>query len=139
VPAGNQRELLLQVADRLSAELGPGDGGEAASAADLGSRAGPSGVLSPEDESLAMSMRQCLAKVAAGVAAGRPRRGADDAVRAALDGAELVIRGELVTGNADHLVSLMPSFVFLITLPIVDQDEALELARRAAELVEDAR
>jgi hypothetical protein len=60
----------------------------------------------------------------------------ENAVGAALDGAELVIRGELVRGNADRLADLMPSFVFLVTLPIVDQDEALALSRRAAELVE---
>lgn len=44
------------------------------------------------------------------------------------------MRGELVSGNA----ALMPSFVFLVTLPVVDQDRALELSRRAAQLVEGA-
>jgi hypothetical protein len=32
----------------------------------------------------------------------------------------------------------MPSFVFLVALPVVDQDRALELSARMTELVERA-
>jgi hypothetical protein len=93
-------------------------------------------MLSAEDEGLVATLRQSLANVAAAADPAR-REPRDEAVRAALDGAELVIRGELVSGNAQQLPSLMPSFVFLVTLPIIDQDKALDLARRTAELVED--
>jgi hypothetical protein len=57
-------------------------------------------------------------------------------VGAALDGAESVIRGELLFGNADRLPALMPGFVFLVVLPVVDQDRALELSRRTEELIQ---
>jgi hypothetical protein len=66
-------------------------------------------------------------------AAGATRR----AVIASLAGVELAIRGELVMGNAERLGARMPSFVFLVTLPVLDQDRALELSRRAAELVDE--
>jgi hypothetical protein len=95
------------------------------------------GLLSPEEESLVEAVRQGLAKLAAAVEKDRPQRaGGEGAVGAALDGVEMVMRGELVIGKAERLPDLMPSFVFLVTLPIVDQDEALQLSRRAAELVE---
>ena len=48
------------------------------------------------------------------------------------------MRGELVSGNAAQLPALMPSFVFLVALPVVDQDRALELSRRTERLVEGA-
>ena len=77
-------------------------------------------------------------KVAAALAGeGRQGRG-ESAVDAALDGAEMVIRGELLRGNAAKRLTLMPSFVFLVSLPVVDQDRALELSRRTERLVERA-
>jgi hypothetical protein len=48
----------------------------------------------------------------------------------------MVMRGELVRGNGEKLASLLPDFVFLVTLPMVEQAEALKLSRRAAELLE---
>jgi hypothetical protein len=60
-------------------------------------------------------------------------------VRLALDGAELVMRGELIRGNGTRLGALVPSFVFLVTLPMVEQDEALALSQRAGELLAGAR
>jgi hypothetical protein len=97
------------------------------------------GSLSPEDESLVAAIRRDLAKVAAAAGAERrrsaPQKGEVDA---ALDHAELVMRGELAGGNAEQLPALMPSFVFLVTLPIVKQDEALDLSRRTSELIEGA-
>lgn len=141
MPAGNEREALLRVADQLCAELGyaeheaevPGTrpplGGDGS---------GVSGTLSPEDESLVATIRQSLAKVAAAVSAARRGGAPHSAVSAALDGAELVMRGELASGNAAQLPSLLPSFVFLVTLPVVGQDEALDLSRRTSELIEGA-
>lgn len=138
--AGDQREALLRVADRLCAELGYADSEEEVDGARSplgGSGGGVGEVLSPEDESLVATVRRALAKVA--VAAGAARPEADrSAVSAALDGAELVMRGELARGNATQLRALMPSFVFLVTLPVVEQDEALELSRRTSELIDGA-
>jgi len=47
------------------------------------------------------------------------------------------MRGELLAGDAERIAILMPSFVFLVVLPIVGQDEALALSRRTAQLVEE--
>jgi hypothetical protein len=95
------------------------------------------GVLSPEEEAFVTSIRGCLAKIAA-AATGAGRQEGDNAVSVALDGAELVIRGELARGRSAQLASLVPSFVFLVTLPVLDQDRALELSHRATELIEEA-
>jgi hypothetical protein len=93
------------------------------------------GILSAEDELWVTHLRGGLARIASTLSGGaEPPH--PDAVRAALDGADLVMRGELVNGNDDWLPRLMPSFVFLVVLPIVDQDRALEISRRCAELIE---
>jgi hypothetical protein len=134
VLAGNEREALLAVADQLSIELGYAEGEEVPGAhSPLGGDEGPmAGMLNTEDELLVARVRRALAKVAAAL------DGDGAAVGAALDGAEMVMRGELVSGNAARLPALMPSFVFLVALPAVDQDRALELSRRTARLVEGA-
>jgi hypothetical protein len=141
VSAGNQHEALFRIADQLCAELGHAEGEEdvhRACSPLRGSGGGASGELNPEDESLVATVRRGLAKVAAAAGAARSRGGDQSAVSAALDCAELVMRGELARGNATQLPALMPSFVFLVTLPIVDQNEALNLSRRTAELIDGA-
>lgn len=142
VAAGNEREALLQVAEDLCAALGY-EGGEKEpvdGASALGARDGnsPAGVLSYEDERLVRSVRTSLAKVAAAVDARRSEEAPMRAVGAALDGAEMMMRGELASGNAAQLPALLPSFVFLVALPIVKQDEAIELSRRTRVLIERA-
>ena len=136
--AGNEREALLGVADQLSIELGYAEGEEVAGAhSPLGGEDGAmAGILNSEDELLVAKVRWGLAKVAAALGGGGPDGASGRAVGAALDGAEVVMRGELVMGNASRLPALMPSFVFLVALPVVDQDRALELSRRTSELIE---
>jgi hypothetical protein len=142
VEAGKEREALLRVADRLCAELGCEE-----NEAQLrgihsplrGDGRGLEDILGPEDESLVAAMRGRLAKVATAAGTEKPDGVPEKAVAAALDGAELVIRGELVRGNVERLPDLMPSFVFLVTLPMVEHDGALDLSRRAAELIEGER
>jgi hypothetical protein len=141
VRAGGQREALLRVADQLCAEFGCADGEQEVHGTRLlfsGSGGSVMGALSPQDESLVAAVRRGLAKVAAAAGATRSEDADQSAVSAALDGAELVMRGELARGNATQLPALMPSFVFLITLPIVEQDEALDLSRRTSELIDGA-
>jgi hypothetical protein len=139
VQAGAEREALLRVADRLCAELGY-DGNEevpdAPSPLGAGAAGGQLGPLSPEDESLVAKLRQGLARIAAAVSGAVPGDGPQRSVGGALDGAELVMRGAMASGNAEQLPSLMPSFVFLVALPIVKQDRALELSHRTSELLE---
>jgi hypothetical protein len=137
VLAGTEREALLRVADQLSIELGYSEDGDLPGArSPLGGEEGAmAGILNSEDEALVARMRRGLAMVAAALGGEGSK---ESAVGAALDGAELVMRGELVIGNAAQLPALMPSFVFLVALPVAGQDRALELSRRTARLVEGA-
>jgi hypothetical protein len=102
----------------------------------LGEQSVMAGLFGPEDEWLVRSFREFLARIAATLYDGRedPPLGS---VEAALDGAEMVMRGELASGGAARLPRLLPSFVFLVTLPIVDQDRALALSRRTTQLIEE--
>jgi hypothetical protein len=91
------------------------------------------GNLSAEDEASVRGIRSALATLAVAL---DPRHDPPPAtVRTVLDGAETVIRGELVAGRGDRLPRLLPSLVFLVALPIVQQDRALALSRRTAELI----
>jgi hypothetical protein len=137
---GDEREALRRAADRLCAELGysgaweaPPLGQSLLAQSDLDSMLGR---LDPEDESLVAAIRRGLARMAAALSAGRPASMPKREIAVVLDATELVMRGELAKGNADQLPALMPSFVFLVAMSIVEQDEALELSRRAAQLVE---
>lgn len=138
--AGNEREALLRVADLLCVEFGcPGDGEAPSVGSDLAREDGAmADVLGPEDEQLVASLRRGLTKLALALEGDRAAGSSKGAVAAALDGTEMVMRGELVMGNAEQLPALMPGFVFLVVLPVVDQDRALEISRRAADLVEEA-
>jgi hypothetical protein len=139
VLAGRDRKALLAVADQLSVELGYAEGEELPGAhSALGGGGAMAVILNSEDELLVAGMRHGLAKVAT-VLGGEDSEGTSGrAVGAALDGAEMVIRGELVRGKAEQLPALMPSFVFLVALTVVDQDRALELSRRTSALLEEA-
>lgn len=54
------------------------------------------------------------------------------AARAALGGAEAVLRRELSAGRAARLPRLLPDFVYAVLVPFVGQREALRHARQAA-------
>lgn len=54
------------------------------------------------------------------------------AARAALGGAEAVIRRELAAGSAVRLPQLLPDFVYAVLVPFVGQGEALRQAKLAA-------
>jgi hypothetical protein len=135
VPAGNYGEVLLKVADQLCAELGFAESGPTPGARSvLGVKGVMGGILSPEDEVLSRRVREGLARIATacGFTAEGPH---SQVVLIALDGAEMALRGELVGGNPEQLLQLMPSLVFLVVLPLVDQDRALALSHRTAELI----
>lgn len=138
MPAGNYGELLLQATDRLCAEIGFTETGPVSGTRSvLGVKGVMGGILSPGDEALARRMRESLARVAA--ALGYDGEGdCARVVAVTLDGAEMAVRGELVSGNADQLPNLLPSLVFLVALPLVEQDRALELSQRTADLVATA-
>jgi hypothetical protein len=127
---------LLRVVVKLCAELSPPGQGEIPTVPpELGEGGAMAGILSAEDELWVTRLRGGLARIATALSGGAELTDSI-AVRAALDGADLVMRGELINGNEDWLPQLMPSFVFLVALPIVDQDRALAVSRRCAELIE---
>ena len=64
------------------------------------------GILNSEDELLVAGMRRALARVAAALDDTSSEDASGSAVGAALDGAEMVMRGELVSGNAGRLPAL---------------------------------
>jgi hypothetical protein len=140
VTAGEEREALAEIADRLCAETGYAIGDE------LPDHARPrrdeeraplfADLLAPEQEGLILTARRSLARLAAALGARHPKAVTERTYRALLDGSELVMRNELAAGN--RVLGLMPSFVFLIAIPMLTQDEALELSRRTAVLLEEA-
>lgn len=140
--AGYELEALRRIADRLCVELGYGDAetelprtpsllpGDGDALLEL---------LSPEQQSLVATVRRGLAKLAAAVSEDRSGGAVPErAIAVALDGAELVMRGQIVGGRADELPALIPSFVFLVTLPLVDHEQALELSQRTSKLIDGA-
>jgi hypothetical protein len=131
--------VLLRVADRLRREVGdpaaeetPGEGlirgeGNLQAAA-----------LEPEDELLVAKVRRELARIACALTGDNGTEAQRPLLVAALDGAEMTMRGELMRGHHERLPALLPGFVFLVALPIVDRNEAYELSRRTLELVDEA-
>jgi hypothetical protein len=142
VSAPKELGAPLRALERLCAELGYESGEEEVGASDssalVGGRSSILGSLSAEDEALVEAIRQGLARLAAAI--GGEGRGEERAsgVRVVLDGTELMVRSELIRGQAKQLRGLLPGFVFLVALSIVEQDEALELSRRTSELIEGA-
>lgn len=61
------------------------------------------------------------------------------AARAALGGAEAVVRRELAAGRSSRLPELLPDFVYAATVPFLGQEEALRLARRGRQLLDRHR
>ena len=55
--------------------------------------------------------------------------------RAALAGAEALIVGQILAGNAERLRELLPDVVYITTVPYLGQDEALRQSREAEKLL----
>lgn len=137
--AGEERETLGALADRLCAEFGfpPAHEGDGGTGSALTETSVPMFAERPsvEDERLVATARRTLVRIAAALETRHPRAVSDTAYRALFDGAEFVMRTELAAGNS--ISALMPSLVFLISLPMVNHDEALELSRRSTALLEE--
>ena len=56
--------------------------------------------------------------------------------RSALSGAESLIVGQILAGNAERLRELLPDIVYITTIPYLGQDEALRQAREAEKLAD---
>lgn len=123
------------IADRLCAQLGFADSGLAA-AAPFGDSCSAVGALRPREEWLVLRVRRCLEDLVAAAERSGSSHPAG-AARAALDGVETVMRGELLNGGIDRVAAQLPSFVFLVTLPILGQDDALALSGDTSQLVDE--
>ena len=55
--------------------------------------------------------------------------------RAALSGAESLIAGQILAGNAARLRELLPDVVYITTVPYLGQEEALRQSREAEQLL----
>ena len=133
--AGAYGEAVLRAVDRLRASLPYADPGAIVDAgASLTKGTLPMGLLGAEEEHLVSDLRDGLAEIAmafSAQSAGPELR----AVEFALDSAEMVMRGTFLSDHEAELPRLLPSLVFLITLPVADQDRALELSRQASRLI----
>jgi hypothetical protein len=124
--------------EELSAGLGSSEGLSAQSRRWAAAATGSPGHLDARDEELIARLRAALARLAGAARAGEDgRRDSERAVIAALDGAELVMRGEILLGNGERISDLVPSFAFLATLPMTGKQRALAISRQVEELLED--
>jgi AcrR family transcriptional regulator len=57
--------------------------------------------------------------------------------RAAIGGAELLIRRELIAGRAEDLPKLLPDIIYGTVVPFLDQQEALRYRELARELIKE--
>lgn len=58
--------------------------------------------------------------------------------RAALGGAEAVVRREIALGTTADLARLLPDFIYAASVPFLGQQEALRLARQGSAILRDA-
>lgn len=89
-----------------------------------------------EDQVLLAGFRGGLARLADAVR--RQPGEASEAVRAVLDGAQLTVRTEILTGRGEDVPDLLASFCYLLVLQVRDEPEAGRVAKRAAQLVGEA-
>jgi AcrR family transcriptional regulator len=59
------------------------------------------------------------------------------ATRAAVGGAELLIRRELIAGRAERLPELLPDIIYGTVVPFLDQQEALRYMELAKEMIKE--
>jgi hypothetical protein len=137
VGAGGQSEPLIAAMEKLCAELGADDPGPPEST--LADRRLAGSDLNTEDELLVRRLRTYLARIAAALGRGELDFSHPLIPQMVLDGAEMMMRGEIIKGNRERLAQMMPDFVFLVAMPGVDQDRALELSRRTSDLIQAAR
>lgn len=135
--ARDRRETLLAALVNLYVEDGGDEpDGEWDAVACEPPRAAFAGLLSEEEERAVAAITRALTQITAAVArrttAPPPP---PSAITGALCGAELVMRSEIISGNPERVTELLPSFAYLATLPYLQHAKALQLSRRAGELL----
>lgn|GEM_PF-2439787 len=138
--AGDEQAALAEIGVRLCAEFGyalvedvldePPSPDDEARTSLFGN------FLGPEDERLVAAARHSLVRIATALRARNSTGAPETAVAALLDGAELMMRSELAIGNPPS--AMMASLVYLVAMPMVEQEEALALSSRTSSLLEEA-
>jgi hypothetical protein len=137
--AGDEGTVWAGIVDRLCAEFGYDGAIEELPPSYLGRPYGSlfGDLLSPEEEELIAEARRTLARVAVAVGTEDHEGAPEKTICLLLDGAEWVMRGELARGNP--LSAALPSFIYLVAVSALKQDEALALSHRASVLLEESR
>jgi hypothetical protein len=140
---GAERERLLRALSELASEMGgeraaaqPWVGAAGPQVEALGVKWPPSARLGEADEQFVRRLRGGLASLARSL----PAEPAVDVagVRRALEGAEFVTRREIRRGRAAGLPKLLPTFAYLVSLPLLGQAGALRVSKRATRLLDGA-
>jgi hypothetical protein len=125
---GIERRRLIQVLSDLSNE-----GCTEAPARHRQAETHASNSRLDQDEQLVTELRAGLARLA-------ERRSGEPveplALQGALEGAEFVVRSDILSGQSARLPQRLPSFVFLVLLPLLGKPEALRAADQAARLLD---
>jgi hypothetical protein len=137
VADGREGEHLLAAVQELYSELGYS---EAAGGPSSDWLQGDGRALWEEFEidgdGMVAELRAALAKLAH---ATRPGGREERAVLAALDGAELVMMGEIAAERPQMIETHLPGFAFLVALPGLGRERAIAASRRVEELIERRR
>lgn len=89
----------------------------------------PTAMPNPADRAFLLALRTFLRGIAEAHGLGRTaNRSTARAVHAALDGAHLTARTELLLGDPDALHELIPGFTYLVVLPLAGESAALRAA-----------
>lgn len=130
-----EADLVLRALAQLGDELGGAELGAETDQLSQSQEWPPITMPREEDEVLLARFRAGLARLAESLRR-RPGEG-DHAVRAVLDGAQLTIRTDILTGHRKDLPELLPSFAYLVVLSVADEAQAQRVAERAAQLMEE--
>jgi hypothetical protein len=134
-PEQTEGERLLHALGELCEEPGNGALRKEPYDAALSAEWPPISMPSKEDEQLVVGLRTGLERLADS-RRQKPGEGAA-AVCAALDGAQLAARCDILMGQTGQLCQLLPTFAYLVVLPVSGDAEALLVAERAARLLND--
>jgi hypothetical protein len=138
VLAGHERDRLVGALAVLRAELAPE--GDPTGTLTL-PRARAVSLLDEHEETLVRELGRALARIAAAAAAASPPTAPlpETITLGTVGGAEWVMRRELQDGRSEELVELVPDFVYLITLPYLQEAGAKAAAVRSRELIADGK
>jgi hypothetical protein len=136
---GHETDRLVAVLGNLCEELGFSEDDQGPGPAWLeGHQTGLWEGCLDDDRSIPQ-LREALAKLAWAATGGAPGSGQEErAVLRALDGVELVMRAELAAERAEMLTEHLPGFVYVVVLPRLGQERAIDLSRRIEQLTEAA-